>query len=481
MRSRLLVAALVVALLPAACQTGPSTEAPGADDPHADRAGPGGAALPGEPVEGADGEAAEVLGGLVTLLRDEVLACAGDRELPTARRVEAEDPGDLWARVGELRALPTDTGPVPLDRLSDEAMTARVAEAFGGYDDEDAARERRLLATLGAVPPDADLRRLRVDVFADQVSGLYQRGEQLASVRVRDPDGPLSPLEQVVAAHELQHALADRHLGRPAQAREAAEGADERRASLAVVEGDASLTMHLYAERSLTAPEMEDLRAQLLERAAGEPLADYPPYLRDELRFPYTDGLAFVCERWRRGGWPAVDALYEVPPATSAQILWPERYEVGEEPIEPDPPARPGGPWEEVRDAALPAADLLWLLAAPGGDPERGPSDARDRAAAWAGGRVLTYADGDASAVGFALTEREGEPDLCDSVAAWWTATAEAAGGTVLLDDPDAEGEVLRARADDERVGVVRCDGERVGVGVAPDLATARRLAQPTR
>jgi hypothetical protein len=80
------------------------------------------------------------------------------------------------------------------------------------------------------------------------------------------------------------------------------------------------------------------------------------------------------------------------------------------------------------------------------------------------------------------LAQREGEPPLCGTLAAWWRATVEVAGGEIQLEedaDPGAGGEVLRARADDDRMGVVHCDGQRVGVGIAPDLGTARRIAAP--
>jgi hypothetical protein len=410
---------------------------------------------------GADDEVAravDVLGGLAGLLDEDVLACTGDRPLPAARPVDAEDPSDLRTRVEELRALRFDPRPVPLERLDDGAMTALVAERFGGYDEEDAVRELRLLAALGAVPPDADLRRLRVDVFAAQVSGLYQRDDGVASVRMRDPDGPLSPLEQVVAVHELQHAVADQRLGRPADAREGDEDADMRRASLAVVEGDAALTMHLYAATSLDPREREAMRGQLLERAADEPLAEYPPYLRDELRFAYGDGLRLVCARWAAGGWPAVDALYRDPPTTSAQVLWPERYAAGEGAAEVAPPARLSGRWERVRSGAFGAAPLLWLLQSPGVDRAAALPDARARAEAWAGGRVALWADGDRSAVGLALRQRDGHHGLCTTIRRWWAAASQVGP---------------------ERVGVITCLGDRVGVGIAPDEATARRLARP--
>jgi hypothetical protein len=59
---------------------------------------------------------------------------------------------------------------------------------------------------------------------------------------------------------------------------------------------------------------------------AADAEATGPTYLREELRFPYLAGGAFVEHLFRRGGWRAVDRAYEVPPASTEQILHPERY-----------------------------------------------------------------------------------------------------------------------------------------------------------
>jgi hypothetical protein len=445
-----IVAALAVVLTGAVVLASAVTRGDGGDD-----------ATPPRPED--------VLGGLVTLVEDDPLGCLGDTSLP--QRDVGDDLDAIADRVSELRDLSFTEG-VEHRFLDREQMADLVRERFGGYRREDAARDIRLLSALGAAPASADLRELRVDVFAEQVSGLHIGDDGRVWIRVDDPPD-LRPLEQVVAAHELQHAVADQQLGRPRQAREGDEDADQRLASRAVVEGDAALTMHLFAQTSLTAQEREDLRAQLRERAAEGGLAAYPHYLRNELRFPYVEGKDFVCARYADGGWEAVDALYTDPPESSAAILFPERY--GEEPVAPQPLAGPGGRWERERDDTFGAAQLLWLFRAPGDDPDRSLDDPRAASGGWDGGRVGLWTQGPRSVVGLAFTQRPGEADLCASVSDWY----RAAFPTARYGQP--AGDEVLAAVGGSQTAVVTCPGDEVRVGIAPNLDLARRTVEPSR
>lgn len=421
----------------------------------------------GDADDDAPPRPADVLGGLVTLVEDDPLACLDATSLP---QEPVDDDMDAIAdRVSELRDL-SFTDPVEHRFLDRQETADLIRERFGGYSRDDAARDIRLLAALGAAPASADLRELRVDVFAEQVSGLHAGDDGRVWIRVDDPD-QLRSLEQVVAAHELQHAVADQQLGRPRQARDGEEDADQRLASRGVVEGDAALTMHLFAQTSLTAEEREDLQAQLRQRAAEGGLAAYPHYLRDELRFPYVEGKEFVCARYVDGGWEAVNALYSDPPESSAEILFPERY--GEEPVAPQPLAGPGGRWQRERDDTFGAAQLLWLLRAPGDDPDRSLDDPRAAAAGWHGGRVGLWTQGPRSVVGLAFTQRPGEADLCASVSDWY----RAAFPTARFGRPTGD-EVLTA-VGGTQTAVVTCPADEVRVGIAPNLDLARRTVAP--
>jgi hypothetical protein len=43
-------------------------------------------------------------------------------------------------------------------------------------------------------------------------------------------------------------------------------------------------------------------------------------------RQPYESGQRFVSNRHQRTNWTAVDSLYENPPASTEQVIHPDRY-----------------------------------------------------------------------------------------------------------------------------------------------------------
>jgi len=90
--------------------------------------------------------------------------------------------------------------------------------------------------------------------------------------------------------------------------------------------------------------------------------------------------------------------------------------------------------------------------------------------AAWAGGQLELWTDGPDSAIAIALTERAGEPDLCGSMTAWHDAAFPDARSATTTGD---EALAVTGTAQD---AVVVCADDSVRVGIAPDLATARRL-----
>jgi hypothetical protein len=63
---------------------------------------------------------------------------------------------------------------------------------------------------------------------------------------------------------------------------------------------------------------------------------------------PYSDGPPFVEYYFDRGGWERIDEIYENPPASAEQVIFPEKYG-SDEPVEVDLTDRTGNGWERVR------------------------------------------------------------------------------------------------------------------------------------
>jgi hypothetical protein len=406
----------------------------------------------------------ERLGGIATIVTDQPDLRGCDAADPP---VTAADPGieqveAVQAQVEMLRGLPLHHR-VEV-RLLDGAEMTEVTAGFlaNRWPEQRLESDYRVLAALGAVSPGTDLAKLRVEGFADQVSGFFLPSENTIGVRTGDPDA-LTPLEQVVLAHEVEHALTFQNLGRPA----ASGSADAARAASAVVEGSAVLAMRMYAQVALTAAEKADLRAELIERALADPLADYSPYLRAEVRFPYREGLRYVCHLWREGGWEAVDTAYADPPRTTAGVLFPHRH--ADEPRQPAPLGDPGAGWDQAHSSAFGAAELMWLFAAPGGDPAAALDDPRGRVEAWDGGDLVLWTLGGQAALGLALVDRGSGPGLCESVRFWYEAAFPGAEGS--------GGGMRNYFQHSAQQAALTCDGDQVRLGIAPSAAVARAIA----
>jgi hypothetical protein len=397
----------------------------------------------------------------------------GDAALMGGDPVDADDLDaqldGIADRVAELRELDIDEAVDP-ELLTSDDFTARLTRLVEeDYTEEQADLDARLLTALGAVDADVDLRALRTDLVGEQAAGFYEPDTGDLVVRVEDPNEPLGPAEQVIYAHEVEHAMADQVLGLPAGGADQPEESDAARAALGLVEGDATLTMQRYAMSALSMGEQMAMATDPSIAQEREQLDGYPAYLQRELLFPYTEGLAFVCELYADGGWDAVNEAYEELPTTSAQILWPERYVAGDEEVDTDPPADLARPWEQARGDTFGAADLLWLFEAPGDDPDAALTDPRELASAWAGGQFALWTRGDDTALGVTLVDGEGT--LCGSVADWYGAAFPE------VDTESVSGDEELVASGDSQDAVIACGDDEVRVGIAPDLDTARQLA----
>lgn len=423
----------------------------------------------------------EGLGGLEDLLGDlggDALGGMGDLDpnliqclMPEGFGMNTEGSipeGDIEAQVAAVADLVrtergVDVDPstidiefVPIGEVQRRAVDINSRE----LDAEAAAADSAILAALGAVEPGTDLVAAQLDALEAGVGGFYDPESKQLVIGSESMDG----LGAMITSHELVHAMTDATFGLPdIQALEESQGSDAAYAALNAIEGDASL----YGQRFVASHVPIDALMALQSTSAGTQaqLDSMPHFVARELGFPYLEGMTFTCDVFQQGDWAAVDGTYSQLPATTAQILFPDRYRSGEAAVDVRDPAGLDG-WQQIDSDTFGAADLLFLLEAPGDDEEAALSDPKERVAAWAGGEVNAWSSGDQHAVALVLADRGDATPLCDTVTEFYGAAFPdaARGGEAGATTFEADGQAA----------VVTCAGTEVALGIGPDLGTAR-------
>jgi hypothetical protein len=297
---------------------------------------------------------------------------------------------EVTADVEKLRGLHRKQN-LKVELLDGPLFTAKVREkALVDLTPKVVAEEKARWLAFDLAPPDADPAKILLGVLDEQVAGFYDPHEKKLFVR---NDGSFPPeLLRIVLAHELEHALQDQSFGIPDLA--ALPDDDVRLARSALLEGDAMAVMTAYAAQRAGKPMKEAIAqsaAAMLQAGSdgltgnAAQLKQAPAVVREELLFPYARGFALVAEAYRRGGWPQVDKLFARPPVSSHQVLHPDAYFAGEEPVEVPPPALPEGAKLLARGRMGELGARLALETCL--DPEVG----RDFVQSWAGDAYLVY------------------------------------------------------------------------------------------
>ncbi|MDT5294399.1 MAG: hypothetical protein QOJ76_1279 [Acidobacteriota bacterium] len=184
------------------------------------------------------------------------------------------------------------------------------------------------LRKLGLVPADFKFRPFILKLLTEQVAGYYDPKRQWFYLADWiDLDG-----QKPVMAHELTHALQDQHFNLRRFEDWPKHDADAELAAHALVEGDASFLMVQYVMRN-PARQIAFMKSMMAGGAgSSEQIEKAPRVLRETLLFPYFQGMTWVGQVYKRGGWDAVSAAYKNLPKSTEQILHTEKYFAGEEP-----------------------------------------------------------------------------------------------------------------------------------------------------
>ncbi len=261
------------------------------------------------------------------------------------------------------------------EQFTDEEFDAMVA----GY------------VAIGLLPEGFPLKQVYIDLLSEQIAAFYDQhthklfmfsGASLSNAQNR-----------VILSHELTHALQDQHFSIKNLPLELRTNDDRAIAASALVEGDATVEMQLYMVEKLDSKAaMQAVLASFSQNM--EKIASAPRLLRESLLFPYMEGAKFCAalqEASEEGGFQPIDQAFRRVPASTTQILHPEKYLAGEEPI---PVEWPSLEWQGEKpsfDNVLGEFGVRILLS------EWGQSEfARRAAEGWRGDRYLVYRGGKA-------------------------------------------------------------------------------------
>lgn len=190
---------------------------------------------------------------------------------------------------------------------------------------------------------DVDLAAVLLDFYESQVAGFYDPDVDEMNVVLTSGGevGSFLPLlERITYSHEFVHALQDQHFDLNVVLDEelSETNADAYLATLALIEGDATLVMNTYMTAVAEANPIGTL-LQLgtgLANASGSLVIpeEVPNIIETELLWPYTAGERFVNVVFNTTRtWEPVNALYSNPPTSTEQIIHPQRFLDGDMPV----------------------------------------------------------------------------------------------------------------------------------------------------
>jgi hypothetical protein len=308
------------------------------------------------------------------------------------------------------------TQDVPCGSLGEALLRKKMVQAFQEeLPDVKINPMEASLKAFGFIPETMVLSKYYPELLTSQVGGYYDPRRKYLVVVERDGgilgkeakqlygEAMAGRMEETVLVHELTHAIQDQYFdlskftgGDPM--------ADESAAHLALVEGDATLTMYDYflTMNIEQLPGLEAVMGQMMkdpkqmidmspDMPGAKEMSAAPAWFRDNMLFSYLQGFMFCVSVKKTGGQKLLDYAFKVdPPRSTEQILHPEKWHTNrDDPIEitwPDlAQALPG--YTKVKEGQLGEQSIRILLR----EALKDEPKASEAAAGWGGDRFGVY------------------------------------------------------------------------------------------
>lgn len=312
---------------------------------------------------------------------------------PDAAALNSTD--EILKVVSRLRALDIKQGVKSSFKTKDEIEQFVISDLDENTPPEEFEASQKTLLKLGLVTRSFRLRDYVVQLLREQVAGFYEPKTKefyLAAWL------PISDQKRVIA-HELVHALQDQHFNLRRFEDWPKGDSDAELAAHALVEGEATLVMIEYdfeqQGMKLDMNKIGALTDNMIEQDADSDtkaypvLANAPKVLKENLQFPYLYGAGFVGAVLKNRSWQALDTTYASLPASTEQIMHPERFLIRDYPVKievPDLTGALGGNWQKADADVNGEFGLLVALA-----EFISKRTARAAAAGWGGDRYALY------------------------------------------------------------------------------------------
>ena len=267
--------------------------------------------------------------------------------------VTKEEAKELFQSVDEILAFASKDTLLPIKHPVKKEMVSRqqVEKYIGGKFNDDTDRKRferseLVLKKFGLLPRDFNLHNFLIKLYGEQVAGYYDEKTK----KINLLNWVSLDMQKPVMAHELTHALQDQSFDLEKMVKKEDEvekrGPEDPNALVkvdeestcrsAVLEGQAMIVLldYVMAPSGKTikdSPELVDLMQAQMQKQGDSPVFDSAPLLlKEELTFPYGQGMKFIRDLVISGGKQLAftDVLRRMP-MTTREILEPKEYLAG--------------------------------------------------------------------------------------------------------------------------------------------------------
>lgn len=244
----------------------------------------------------------------------------------TPPAVPKRDPlEEFMFKVGQIRELSV-VRHINTKKLSRPELATEV-EAMVARETPKAAIEGQgaMLELLGLLPKGYDFLQGNVALMKEQLAGFYDPASE-TMVLASDLG---KPEQEATLLHELVHAFQDQHFELGKRLKYEPLQGDKLAALHTLAEGDATSAMlgaALKAQGYDINQLSEEMLADRMRMTFQSQSPNIPSIIKRAALTPYIDGLAFVNELRRSGGWKLVDKTWADAPQSTEQLLHPEKH-----------------------------------------------------------------------------------------------------------------------------------------------------------